>query len=439
MTIGEYHRALDKSSLWSAQEHQTMGKRAIRIATYKANAFCLVLIIGAACGVALNTQNLDDRMVSILVGLSRLMGSIVIFALSFNFPEWLEVYHIRDRPEVLDMGVSRSVKALQFNVAYSIFSEYFKVFFFLMLFYCGVSAAAIPVSAIVGIVVGAVVDLMVYWANNKVDQKEVAIVLGMIFIAVVSSGILFASGCNYINNVWGFDQESNSRATVMSVAFFVWFLTGALIHVWLYRVTRESLEEIQKARNSRRMGLTTKSVKYKNALGEAIVERGPDTMAKSVDKIKHAAQKVTGTSNNKTPEVILGDDTFDKEEEDDRSQKSVGFAANSEDVIEVETIPKDEEQDAANDGDDYDEYEEDVKDMKDPTYGSLIRSRCGCCCCGAGGCFAHQHTSRAKWLHAFKWTMWTLSSLFCLFLVAINIGATYQQDVVREKLPGVKG
>jgi hypothetical protein len=292
-----------------------------------------------------------------------------------------------------------------------------------------ISQAAIPVSAIVGIVVGAVVDIMVYWANNEVDQKEVAIVLGMIFIAVVSSGILFASGCNYINNVWGFDQESNSQATVISVAFFAWILTGALIHFWLYRVTRESL---QQARNSRR-SLTAKSVKYKNALGEAIVERGPGTMAKSVDKIKHAAQKVTRSSNNKTPEVVLGDDTFDKEEED-RPQKSVGFDASSEDVIEVENIPKDEEQDAANDGDDY-EYEEDVKD---PTYGSLIRSRC-CCCCGAGGCFAHQHTSRAKWLHAFKWTIWTLSSLFCLFIVAINIGATYQQDVVREKLPGVKG
>jgi hypothetical protein len=86
MTIGEYHRALGKSPQWSAQEHQTTGKRAIRIATYKANAFCLLLIIGTACGVALNTQNLDDRMVSILVGLSRLMGSIVIFALSWNFP-----------------------------------------------------------------------------------------------------------------------------------------------------------------------------------------------------------------------------------------------------------------------------------------------------------------------------------------------------------------
>jgi hypothetical protein len=52
MEIGEYHRALNKSALWSTEECQTTGKRAIRHATYMANLIAIVLIVAAACGVA---------------------------------------------------------------------------------------------------------------------------------------------------------------------------------------------------------------------------------------------------------------------------------------------------------------------------------------------------------------------------------------------------
>lgn len=410
----------------------------------------------------LNTKNLDGRMHSIIFGLSYMMGATVVFAVSWKFPEWAEVYNIHDRRDVLP--VTRSLRALKFNVMWSILAQYFEIYFYLLPFYCGAATAVVPVSAIVGVFGGAVVDICVYFGRTRVNNRRALwIVFAMIFVAVAFSATLFAGGCTYIDDVWGDPEDEDQSLNVFIGSLFAWLVVGLIAHWFFFWCTKKKAVEAEKESASSPIP-TEKSFKYKDVLGEAIVEEGPGQidsvmqttkatinnatkMAKTeidgaTQMAKKTVQKVTGRA--ESPKVKFEDDDEVDEEMPVTTPDQDAPAQNEDSTKDEDEGQKEFEQhqestSESNLSNEDDEIEENVVD--EPTFWSLLKPKCCCCCCCCGGppCQCCSGKSRKQKAYSFVWkTIWIILSGFSLYFVFVNIGATYQQDVVRDKLPNVK-
>jgi len=81
-----------------------------------------------------------------------------------------------------------------------------------------------------------------------------------------------------------------------------------------------------------------------------------------------------------------------------------------------------------------------VSDVEDATYCELCKAKfCFGCCGGEARCFGTNNTTpQDKASCCGLWTIWSLLVVFSLFLVIVNSGATYQQDVTRARLPLVQ-
>eukprot|EP00567_Pseudictyota_dubia_P009250 CAMPEP_0197436776 /NCGR_PEP_ID=MMETSP1175-20131217/4177_1 /TAXON_ID=1003142 /ORGANISM="Triceratium dubium, Strain CCMP147" /LENGTH=740 /DNA_ID=CAMNT_0042966157 /DNA_START=385 /DNA_END=2607 /DNA_ORIENTATION=- len=508
MEIGEYHRAMRKSPLWASKEAQDLGRDTIRMTAHIANLVGVVIIVGTACAVALNTKNLEKRMVSIVIGLSRLVGAVFIFFLSCMFPEWLEVYQIRRRRDVLP--VDRSLRSLRFNVMLGVLGQYFRVIIFLMPFYCGANAVVIPVSAIVGIFIGIIVDCCVYWGHQHIGtRKNWVILFVMVFIAIVGSGLLFASGALYINDVWG-NLETQNTNTVGVGSLIAWIFAALLLHFFMWHVSRKEVRKMSELSVSQR----PMSVKYKNIAGEMIFKKGNKKVAKSAEvarsagsAAKTAALKVTGSGKKAPEQAVLNEEVVEQNGEDmveqndeeiveqngeetveqndeEIAQQNGNVVQNGEKAVEQngetaeqagkeiveqngeEVVEQDSEgkssktatgvrfQDGSSPQDEngapkqtgivFQEQDEEIEpydyehvNADDPPFRELCKAKC-CCFGGDSHCCAGKETCAAKTLTCVKWTVWAILAAFSLYFVIINAGATYQQDVVRAKLPAVK-
>ena len=98
----------------------------------------------------------------------------------------------------------------------------------------------------------------------------------------------------------------------------------------------------------------------------------------------------------------------------------------------------------------------DENGLFEPTIWSLLKTklgcasccccRCCCCCFGCGDDGGHQHQRDQRirkrnikhmLYYGSAWIIWILPIIIGLFVTIVNIGATYEGNIVRERLPGV--
>ncbi len=166
-------------------------------------------------------QDLDERTVEIIEGVSKVVAAICILQLSLKMPYWLGMYekvpllpkkHIStwcngsyvDREEEKDVGLT--LAEIRFNVAWNIWREVAECGVFLIPFFLGTGAKAIPISALVGIAISVVLGIGMYIANKRMNNK--------VWLAFVMSGLtlmlsvgLFVGGCHEFEEVWGETRE----------------------------------------------------------------------------------------------------------------------------------------------------------------------------------------------------------------------------------------
>ena len=162
-----------------------------------------------------------------------------------------------DREEEKDVGLT--LTEIRFNVAWNIWREVAECGVFLIPFFLGTGAKAIPISALVGIAISVVLGIGIYFANTRMNNK--------FWLAFVMSGLtlmlsvgLFVGGCHEFEEVWGETREvweienpnmshsqfpmvllkpfgySSSRTVLQICCFWLWLAFGLACHgIKLYK------------------------------------------------------------------------------------------------------------------------------------------------------------------------------------------------------------
>lgn len=205
--IGNYRTVIQKNEDWDDATKRT----ALKTVTYSATAASIVailIVIAVAIPLGILSKDLNENAVMLIEGFSKVIASICIIQLSVKIPVWLGLYwkvsifpwknkELKKREkEVL------SLSEIRFNVAWNIWREVGECGVFLIPFFLGTDAKAIPVSALVGIAVALFVGIGMHIANHRMKSKFwLAFVMSglMLFLAVG----LFVGGCHEFEEVWG--------------------------------------------------------------------------------------------------------------------------------------------------------------------------------------------------------------------------------------------
>jgi hypothetical protein len=366
----------------------------------------LAVLAATAVGVALSTQNLDDRMETILVGMSRIVAALMLCFVSYKFPKWCGLYPSLKGDARRDgqRGSSRttasstrplSLRILAFNVRWSIWRHLGKQFFVLMPFYCGVQAMTIPVSMLIGSAGGALILLGVYVGATFFRRRHNILVPVFIAIGLAAlSAIAFSSGCYYIGDAWGGTSASifGSAKVLAYVSFAVWFLAILLVH----------------------------SVMLKCSAGR--IAATPATTKK-----EETPSPATSTSSNIVASAASA--APDKTSVFDETERTA--SDNEEECVEAvieESAPVSEST--------FDDGTNSVSNAKEPTWCELVRGKL--CCCAKSYDNRPRQSFFGRVTSAFKWVLWIAFSGFCLFVTIVNIGSTFQQQETSESLVTVQ-
>jgi high-affinity iron transporter len=162
--------------------------------TVSALLAALVAIIVTACvaiPLAVLSRDLDETAAIIIEGVSKIVAAICILQLSLKIPKFLGVYATKKSEAGVTIGLS--LKSIRFNVAWNIWREVAEIGVFLIPFFLGEGAKAIPLSGIAGIVVGALLGGLIYITNKRCENKFWLAAFMAILLLFLSTG-LFVGG-----------------------------------------------------------------------------------------------------------------------------------------------------------------------------------------------------------------------------------------------------
>ena len=260
---------LQKSPDWNKDEDKLKsGLKCITNAALLATFVAILVVIAVAVPLAVLSQDLDEKTADIIEGVSKIVAAICILQLSLKIPKWLGVYASK-KMGADGVVVGLSLKSIRFNVAWNIWREVAECGVFLIPFFLGEGAIAIPLSAVIGIILGLAIGLALYWGNRKLDNKKwlaffMAAVLGMLSVG------LFTGGCHEFEEalgetpyVWKIDGGSSdsfwshkrlpmallkpfgysSKRTQLQIAcFWSWFALTIILHFWKWYSSKKIFE-----------------------------------------------------------------------------------------------------------------------------------------------------------------------------------------------------
>uniref|UniRef100_A0A7S0AUA2 Iron permease FTR1 n=1 Tax=Minutocellus polymorphus TaxID=265543 RepID=A0A7S0AUA2_9STRA len=267
--IGQYRTILCKSPEWNKDEEKLKaGLKCITKSALLATFVAILVVIAVAVPLAVLSRDLDEKTADIIEGVSKIVASICILQLSLKIPKWLGVYASK-KMGADGVVVGLSMKSIRFNVAWNIWREVAECGVFLIPFFLGEGAIAIPLSAVIGIIVGLAIGGLLYWGNRKLNNKKwlaffMAAVLGMLSVG------LFTGGCHEFEEVWGETPYvwkidggssdsfwshkrlplalikpfgySSKRTQLQIAAFWSWFALLILLHFWKWWSSKKIFE-----------------------------------------------------------------------------------------------------------------------------------------------------------------------------------------------------
>ena len=199
--MGQYRTVIKRSPEWEEPERQKEGLRAVNMAALFACILALVTIAIVAIPLALLSKNLDPRVVEFIEGVSKLVAAVCVLQLSLKIPKFLGVYPSKKGEDGLTVGLS--LKSIRFNVAWNIWREVAECGAFLLPFFLtGEGAKAIPLSGVIGIAVGGLMGVAIYYANKMLKNKAWLAAFMATLLLFLSVG-LFTGGCHEFEEIYG--------------------------------------------------------------------------------------------------------------------------------------------------------------------------------------------------------------------------------------------
>lgn len=463
--IGEFYRALRKSPDWTG-DRLAEGFKSIRTASIQAISRAMILITFSAALISTPTLQLDSRMVAIIYGLSHILGAVVVFEMSYKFPEWLEVYDVHKRKDV--KNVRKNLKALEFRVRACIFWQFAQMYFMLLPYFCGMRRGSGAISGLAGIAFGFLIDVCVYVGKRKFEEegrKKLMFLAAMIFVALLICAFLFSSGLYYIDTVWGIDTSKfyvhldlGRNLGFRVDSFITTFVVGVVLHflLWWFTVMqmarKEKELEVERKGKDRPNYEKSKSRKYKPAMASGVfrafkimdftsyknlpsmTEEPPSKVVKTAGKGGKAESAPEGEQKRESAVRFANDSKDNAPAAAEKKGSAIRFADDTKDATPAASPSE-------IDDDDDDEIDEKsvrfVKQLEcepDISKYKLFKMWWWGQFSDESETFNQPPEKRAFSEVPFA----AFLSLCSIFFVVVNIGATRQQIVVKQKLPAVQ-
>ena len=90
--IGNYRTAIIKSDKWKNEEHRQIALSAVTKWALIAAAGAVAVVVAVAIPLGLLSQELDERVVEIIEGVSKVVAAVCILQLTLKIPVWLDLY-----------------------------------------------------------------------------------------------------------------------------------------------------------------------------------------------------------------------------------------------------------------------------------------------------------------------------------------------------------
>ena len=190
----------NSTKLLTQQQQQHKAKKLVNITALQITILSLLLIYISTHLVTHYTSGIDGRMVYVLEGISRLEASHLMAYISYKTPRWIGVYH---SPELGSERVLRSKhvgreEELQFHVRYTI-GQYF-VFVWCL---CLPHTSGQFLSTVFGFLLGFGIESIILFARRGDGECKFFVASTAALVFAFLASVMFADGCHYIQVVWG--------------------------------------------------------------------------------------------------------------------------------------------------------------------------------------------------------------------------------------------
>ncbi|CAB9517935.1 expressed unknown protein [Seminavis robusta] len=203
-------------------------------AMFHAVGISVLVYVATAILLSLMTRDMDYRTTYILVGISYFVGAFFIFLLSFKAPQWLAVYASLYEYQVqIDLGTD--CPSLRRRVRLATFKTFLTVFPLTAPFFCGATPATIPVSIVIGLIMGFFLCLLIDWGNRIIKRPKelLAFALFVALAFILASAYLFSYGCSFVQDVWG-DRKGQQITLLDTLSFISWIVGGVILHAMIW-------------------------------------------------------------------------------------------------------------------------------------------------------------------------------------------------------------
>jgi|Transcript_12553 high-affinity iron transporter len=265
--IGQYRTVLLRSPEWQEEQKQKEGLKAINQAALAASAVAVIVTLCVLIPLLILGNELDKRTAEVIEGISKVIAAMAILQISVLVPKLLGVYVTKkSNDEGVELGLT--MRSIRFNVFWNIWREVAEIGIFLIpiLLGDGASASTIPLSALVGMIIAAALGGLIYYGNQKLEDKKVLAFFMATVLVFLSVG-LFVGGCHEFEEVWGETRKvwkiennfwshkelpmvvlkpfgySASRTVLQMCTFWLWLGLAGAVHLWFYLRSQKILAQ----------------------------------------------------------------------------------------------------------------------------------------------------------------------------------------------------
>ncbi len=213
--IGEYRTVIKRTNWDNAAINQKQALRTVTVSALLAALVAVVICAAIAIPLAILSKDFDPNTAKVIEGVSKIVAAICLLQLSLKMPKFFGLYYSKSQLKKLQNGEAlddtmdsqgMSLRSIRFNVAWNIWREVAECGVFLIPFFLtGEGIIAIPLSAVVGTLVGGIICVLIYYANHYFKSTKALTIFTVFLFLTLATG-LFTGGCHNLEKVYGYTQ-----------------------------------------------------------------------------------------------------------------------------------------------------------------------------------------------------------------------------------------
>jgi high-affinity iron transporter len=267
--VGQYRTAINRG--YEAIENGPTKEQLLR-ATYVwaaiATIVAVIVVIIVAIPLAILSNELDERVVQVIEGVSKVVAAICIIQLTLKVPKWFGFYKSKKSDGKIQESFDLTLRSIRFNIAWNVWREVAECGVFLLpALLSGDNLKAIPLSAFSGILAGLVLGIAIYIGNQRLNNKFYLATFMTLLLVFLSTGLLvggiheFEETYGETRDVWVIEGNfwdssklpmamvkpfgySSSRTVLQIASFWGWLAIAAILHGFMIWRTKKIEEEL---------------------------------------------------------------------------------------------------------------------------------------------------------------------------------------------------